>query len=184
MNKRILIAIIIVLVLLLVFAPRGIIMVAVDKEEIEPAKYVICRPSMTTGADWVALEDDRGEVNEMCYIRGSKPFGGLALSGDITRAENMYVFYVEEKRRVYCELADAEVLEYVVSNWDILYPIKRDLVFFEFLRSKRYITHRDIYSESWLGLKYTEYTDKLADVLEDLGWLPDKYLSSEDLDNL
>lgn len=148
--KRIVLILVIVLILLSCFLAREclvpqekIVKSAVRMNEIK-GEYILCRRIKTTGFNWY-VTDANCLYNECgyCQILGANPFLELPLSYDFFMADNTFVFYVESRREYYSEEMRENVIEYTVSGWDVLYPVKHEAVF-GILKSPKYILTSDL----------------------------------------
>lgn len=127
--------------------PQTIIKTAIKENEITDKSYILCQEARTTGFDWVLIKNEGGEkISEYCNIVGASPFSDLNFRHEFSMAKNTFIFYVEEKRMTYSEATKQDEIEYVVTGWDIKYPVKHgDL--FAFFRTNKYITEIDITGE-------------------------------------
>jgi hypothetical protein len=122
--------------------PDYILKTAVTRSSLPDKDYIICQREMVTGFDWVVIADNNGKKNEYCNIVGANPYDELDLNDSIILADNSYIFYVVEKRQHYSEKMQQDIIEYVVSGWDIQYPVKHGSPFDVFI-SPKYITQND-----------------------------------------
>jgi hypothetical protein len=149
MKKALLIlASIIAMIFILIFiylryirVPDHIMKTAVTQSSLIGKNYVICRRARVTGFDWLVITDNNGMKYEYCNIIGANPFSELNLSDDFVFSDNRYVFYIIEKRVYYSEELHEDCLEFVVSGWDILYPVNHGIL--NLLNSPKYITLAD-----------------------------------------
>ena len=129
------------------YLPETIVRTAIKESELTDKSYILCRIDRVTGFDWLLMKNENGErVREYCNIIGSNPFNELKIKYEFEIARNTFVFYVEEKRMSYSDAIAQDATEYVVTGWDILYPVKRDG--FDLFGSKKYITKDDLQAES------------------------------------
>ena len=127
--------------------PRETIKTSVKYESLLDKKNILCITQRTTGFDWILIRDEYGnEDRQSIWITGvAVPQGDIGLTQDFILGWNTFVFYVEERRVVYCELLRESVIEYVVSGWDVLYPIRRDSANpFNWISSRKYMTEADL----------------------------------------
>lgn len=126
--------------------PQTILKTAVKETNLTDVQYILCKRAVTTGFDWLMIKDENGkEVRKYCNIIGKSPFKELNLNDEFIIADNVFVFYIEEKNMVYSEVTKQDEIEYVITGWDILYPIKHsDFFVFNLFRSKKYITEKDL----------------------------------------
>lgn len=148
-KSKIIITIIISIALLLLFIGRcvwvsePIAKTAVVKNELDGI-YVLCTRERVTGFDWRVVSGyESSSQNELCNISGVHPFEELNLKHDFVMAENTYVFYVEKRNEYYSEELGETVVEYVVSDWDILYPVRHGNIL-GLLKSPKYILESDL----------------------------------------
>jgi len=129
-----------------IHVPDGVIREAVRRSDLTDRNYILCRRERTTGFDWIMIRDEHGRrVNELINIAGPVPWD-IGLYHGFVMANNTYVFYVEEVRKVHSEAINEYSFEYVVSDWDILYPIRRESLPLEmFCQSWRFITEDDLH---------------------------------------
>ena len=129
------------------YEPKDILRTAVKESELKNEKYILCQQKIVTGFHWLLIKNEDGEkVYEFINIVGPTP-GELKLRYEFEMAQNTFVFYVEEKRMVYSEATKQYEIEYVVTGWDVLYPVKHgDLLLFDLFGSKKYITKKDQWS--------------------------------------
>lgn len=118
---------------------------AITKNELKDLgkDYIICERIRTTGYDWCVVGSNNiDNINEYCNIKDVDPFSELDLEYEFVISNNKYVFYVDEKTTYYSEEMHQQCVEYAVSGWDILYPIKREEIF-DFFKTSRYIVESD-----------------------------------------
>ena len=123
--------------------PEQIVKEAVKKSSVS-GEYILCQRARTTGFDWHVT--DAGEIGndgEFCRIVGADPFLELPLHYDFAMADNTFVFYVESRREYYSEEMRQPIVEYTVSGWDILYPVRHEAVF-GIGKSPKYILTSDL----------------------------------------
>ena len=127
-----------------IHTPKAIIKTALKEKELTESIYILCKITAVTGFDWVMIKDENGNATyEHCIIIGASPFNELNLVADFVFSDNTYVFHIEEKNTYYSEEMSMDILEYTVSGWDILYPVKHGN-FFNPFHSKKYITNKDL----------------------------------------
>jgi len=152
MKNKLIVFIIILFILILgvsfymrnIYTPIAIIKTAVKESSLSGESYILCQRARTTGFDWRVIQNEYGDiVNELCNVIGSNPFAELLLRHEFVMAQNTFVFYVEEKTMKYSEVTNQEEIEYIVTGWDILYPVKHDVIF-NFFSPKGYITKNDL----------------------------------------
>ena len=139
----------IAIVLLLLFIDRSIwitepiVKKSVLKKELD-GTYILCQRERVTGFDWRVVSGYDSRIqNEYCNISGSNPLEELSLKYDFLIANNTYVFYVEERKEYYSEKMHEMVVEYVVSDWEILYPVRHGTIE-GLLKSPNYILESDL----------------------------------------
>ena len=117
--------------------------VAVKEDEIDSDSFIICRLGLTTGYDWLLLQDENGDRSpeEPCLISGPDPFLDHGLKMEFYN--NRFVFYVTDKRVFFNEELGEMSTEYTVGGWDVLYPVKRD---FPYPSLPEYMLRSDTYS--------------------------------------
>jgi len=126
-----------------IYTPETILKTAVTKNELFDKNYILCKAAATTGFAWRMVKDEDGKKTSIyCNIIGANPFDELNLHGEFGWADNTFVFYIEEKKMIYSEATKQDEVEYIVTGWDILYPIKHSN-FVDLFSSKKYITSRD-----------------------------------------
>jgi len=102
-----------------------ILKTAVREQELPDGEYILCKEARVTGFDWMVVHNGQGEkIQEFCKITGSNPFEEVPLSYEFSMAHNIFVFHVVEKKIFYSDEMKQDCVEYVVSGWDILYPVK------------------------------------------------------------
>lgn len=90
--------------------------------------FIVCKYSPTTGSNWIVVNENGLPTYKNCNIVGDNiPFqnGGLPLNYEFEQANNTFVFYVTEKKDGHQSDYNTDI-EYTVSGWDILYPVRRD----------------------------------------------------------
>jgi len=121
--------------------PENIIREALKENALTERRYILCQLHRVTGFDWVLVQDENGEeVYDFIYITGANPIAEHKLSYEFEMGRNTYIFYVEEKNEGHLDYLGLETTEYIVSGWDILYPVRR----VTFISPRRYITLADI----------------------------------------
>jgi hypothetical protein len=106
----------------------------------KPGKDVIwCKVEKVTGFDWWVVAGDEGRY---CNIVGADPIIEASLKYDFEIADNIYIFYIGGKREYFSKEINEEILEYTVTGWDILYPVKRDPLT-DIYKSSKYILKSD-----------------------------------------
>ncbi|MDR1687958.1 MAG: hypothetical protein LBS21_05020 [Clostridiales bacterium] len=126
--------------------PDKILKSAIFYSGLGKQNYILCQPCGVTGFEW-RLIGGTGANNafDYCIVKGEDPLGELKPKYEFMTAGNTFVFYVEEKRTSFSEAINEDASEYVVSEWDILYPVRHDDFFmFDLFGSKKYITETDI----------------------------------------
>ena len=148
------IIIFIVIIILTIVRARALdsqdsIKMAINISDIPPSEdYIIAKMTWVTGFDWELADEDHNLSKYKgiyCNIKGPTP-NDLILRYDFQISGNTYVFYVEERREFFDEEMNEPSLEYIVSGWDILYPVKHGVG--DLLRTSWHITSKDIYDES------------------------------------
>jgi hypothetical protein len=78
-----------------------------------------------TGYSWQIVMDETGNVKPIyCIITDVDPERELRLRYEFMTANNRFIFYPIERKEYYSEELRESIVEYVVSDWDILYPVK------------------------------------------------------------
>jgi len=136
----------------IVYIPKITLKVAVKKKELSGKEYILCRTVKVTGFDWICIKNENGnDTEEYCNIIGPNPFDTFKLSHEFEMARNTFVFYVAEERRYYSEEMREEMLDYVVTGWDVLYPvIHGDISILSLFFTRKYMTKADL----WNGVPY------------------------------
>jgi hypothetical protein len=119
---------------------------AVKESELVGKSYILCQRVRVTGFDWILIKNEKGErTEEYLNIIGIDPFYELNLRYDFIISNNTYVFYITEKRKYYSEEMRENILEYVATGWDILYPVDRDgYLEYNLFGPRKYITKNDV----------------------------------------
>lgn len=126
-----------------VWMPDSVVKTAIKENELEGI-YILCVRERITGFDWrIVSENDLGAKNDLCNISGPSPFDDLDLKHDFVIADNTYIFHVVERNEVYSDELGEMITEYVVSGWDILYPVRHEVIF-GLLKSPKYILESDL----------------------------------------
>ena len=126
--------------------PKIIIKTAVKENALSDKNYILCKQAVTTGFNWIMVKNEDGQTTQTyCNIAGAQPFTDINLKHEFSLADNTFVFYVEEKNMVYSEATSQNELEYVVTGWDILYPVKHSELFvFDLFKTKKHIIEDDL----------------------------------------
>ena len=127
------------------YMPREILKTAVKENKLKSEKYILCQAAVVTGFDWVMIQDEYGKKTyEFCNIIGIvDPYIELNLRYEFFLGRNAFIFYIEEKKIYYSEEMREDILEYVATGWDILYPVKHG-DFPNIISSNKYITSKDV----------------------------------------
>ena len=150
MKKKIYILLAILAALVLFFTVREhmvpanqIVKEAVKKTSLS-GDYILCQRARTTGFDWHVTDAGKiGNDGEFCRIVGADPFRELSFHYEFFMADNTFVFYVESRREYYSEEMRQQIVEYTVSGWDILYPVRHAPVL-GIVKSPKYILISDL----------------------------------------
>lgn len=130
---------------------QPIIKTAVKKRNLPKNEtFVICELVPVTGFDWKIISTN--EINKKdtwCTIVGPTPLD-LNLEIDFLTSSNSYVFYVANVREYYSIEIDGTAIEYTVTGWDILYPVRRESML-TFLKTPKYILESDLNSHAGGG---------------------------------
>jgi hypothetical protein len=120
---------------------------AVKESELVGKNYILGEHVSVTGFDWYLIKDENGEEGKEYFnVIGPNPFEEFSLSYDFYVSGNIYIFYITKKRRYYSEKMREDMLEYIVTGWDILYPVRRvcpDNIPF----INKYITEYDLWKD-------------------------------------
>lgn len=120
---------------------------AVFKDDID-VPYILCKHERVTGFDWRIVDGNANNGTDIyCNINGADPFSELNLKYDFRIAGNTYVFYVTNRTEYYDKDLKETAVEYTVSGWDILYPVRHGTIF-GLLMSHKYIVESDLVKES------------------------------------
>ena len=116
--------------------------IAVNKREVTGRQHIICTWERTTGFNYMLVQDENGvRTNSFCRVTGVEL--ERELSYQFLISGNHFVFYVVEKKQYYdYDLGDV-VTEYIVDDWDVLYPVRRQSLF---NTAPRYILYSDTVS--------------------------------------
>ena len=124
--------------------PETALRVAVKENEISDVRYVLAKRERITGFDWRLVKNEYGErSNELFNITGLSPFDEFSFRHEFVMANNTFVFYIEEKKLYFSNEIMQNAIEYSVSGWDILYPVKRHDFPYIF-RSRKAILENDL----------------------------------------
>ena len=126
--------------------PMTIIKTAVTEDELSGKNYILAKRIATTGYDWEIIKDENGEnTGELCNIVGANPLEEHRFTRKFLSADNTFVFFIEERRWSFRESLSEKHLEYVATDWTVLYPVKHsDVPELDFFSSRRYITKRNV----------------------------------------
>jgi hypothetical protein len=129
-----------------IYHPKTIIRQAIKESELAEGGYILCKRERVTGFHFSVIKNEKGEkVQEYCNIIGPSPFNDFDFRHNFVMADNTYIFYVEAKNMVYSEVTKQEEIEYTVTGWDILYPVKHsDFVIIDMFYPKKYIVEADV----------------------------------------
>ena len=102
---------------------------AVFINEINNRDYIICRYTAMGGYRWHVLEASyEGFENHLASIDTSLINDNMSFNYVFLTSGNKFVFYYIERNESICDINNELVIEYLVDDWDILYPIRRDLL--------------------------------------------------------
>lgn len=92
--------------------------------------FIICKAVRVTGFDWKIINENGMQAGER-YVKlvGEDP--QYFLSYDLQTGDNEFVFYGKYTGKDYFDGDEYNILE--VSDWDILYPVKRNNIFYVLL---------------------------------------------------
>ena len=106
--------------------------------------YIICDWKWVTGYNWyVSSSEGMGKKGTWCNIIGPSPYD-LDLYYEFTISRNKYVFYVTDVQEYYSEEMSLHMVDYTVSGWDILYPVRRESML-TFLKPPGHIIENDLW---------------------------------------
>jgi len=126
-----------------IHAPENILRVARKESELEEGSYILCQGARVTGYSWILIQDENGdEVRDFINIMGVDPIAELNLSYEFEMGHNTFIFYVDERIVSYSEFLGEDTIEYMVTGWDILYPVRR--VPYTLISPRRYILETDM----------------------------------------
>ena len=129
------------------YQPNLVLKTAVKETELTNTNYILCKRARTTGFDWLLIKNENGEkTDELCNINGPSPFDDYKLDYEFVMADNTFVFYVKEKQMKYSEAVSQDAIEFTVTGWDVLYPVKHSDMF-DFSGERKYITENDLWKE-------------------------------------
>jgi len=130
-----------------IYEPEAIIKESVKENELTGKSHILCQRVRITGFDWILIKNENGKITrEYCNVIGAKPFYELKLRHEFLMAGNTIIFYIEENKMSYTEVTNQDEIEYYVSGWDVLYPVKHsELLILDLYKSKKYITKDDLW---------------------------------------
>lgn len=100
-----------------------IIKTAVKREDIK-GNYIICIYDQVSSFEWLVIDSAEGiKKRGYCNIIGPDSWTKYSFPYEFSISDNLFIFYVEEKREYYSEETCEDMLEFVISDWDILYPV-------------------------------------------------------------
>jgi len=124
-----------------IYIPDNILREARREYELTEERYILCRLYRVTGFDWLVIQNEKGEeAQEFINISGANPIAELMLSYEFEMGDNIFIFYIEGRIDGYSEEMNQNIVEYIATGWDILYPIRRPA----FISPRRYITRADV----------------------------------------
>ena len=103
-----------------------IVKIAIKMGDLNGKEYIICKREVTTGYNYQLIIDENGESHKYKLIRVTGFHPSQQKMPEIYWANNSYVLYITEKKEYFDSDLGENVIEYIVDNWDILYPVKRD----------------------------------------------------------
>jgi len=129
------------------YKPESILRSAVKEYNLSGENYILCQRERTTGFDWVLIKNEDGKKvrGEYCNVIGANPFDDFTFKHEFITAGNTFIFYIDEKQINYSEEMRMDIIEYIATGWDILYPVKHDI--FDIFNSKKYITEKDLWKD-------------------------------------
>lgn len=127
-SKRIYIMYLICIIIFIIYIPNLIpIKYAAKEKNLKIEKnYILCRNQKVTGFNWLILGDINGKYKnpEDIEIIGKTPYETFNYT--IDKTENTFVFYGEFIENRIKDGEDKPHKVFQASDWDILYPIKRN----------------------------------------------------------
>ena len=119
----------------------GIIKPTVIESFLEGKEYIVCREVLVSGAEWVMIQDENGnDVYKYIDLRGLENLENLPRYID---TNNKYVFYFNNKF-ISDDYFGEPILTYNVTDWDIIFPIKRGDRISGIFESGGFVTLNDI----------------------------------------
>ena len=105
---------------------------AIKKEFLTNEEFLICNKVSTTGFDWIVID---GTYNYFGYIKlvGKVPLEEYENYYPSVRLSNFVCFGKVVGEDIFDGI---EFLIFDVERWEVLYPVKREVVLFEFLQPK------------------------------------------------
>jgi hypothetical protein len=93
-----------------------------DFESLEGKQYIICTWTLTTGYNYIILQDENGNTPDdpYCWVSGPRPDSELPYTFMI--CHNTYILYYSDK--IPYDFDNGQTHEYIVTGWDVLYPVK------------------------------------------------------------
>ena len=114
---------------------------AVFCKNLKNESFIICKWVRITGFNFGLIKNEYGmSVREYVVVSGIDIESEL--SYEFLTAGNSFVFYVVEKREYFSEELGENCTEYIVSGWDVLYPVKHNS---PLTRVPKYILKNDCY---------------------------------------
>jgi len=115
---------------------------AVRSRDLKGKDYIICRWARVSTANYMLLYDENGNRSDV-YILVTGVELEEELSYEFLISHNKIIFYIDERTEYYNFEWGEHVIEYKVTGWDVLYPVKRDSdKLFNFI--PRYILRSDM----------------------------------------
>lgn len=107
------------------------------------AQYVLCERAQTTGYDWFAKQEGSGEwINANCRITGQNPLD-VGFQDQYLIGNNVFVMYWDHKRTYRSEALQIDIVEYEVTDWTVLAPVKRNFPS-NLFKPENYIVKSDV----------------------------------------
>ena len=101
-----------------------IIKEAVNARSLRGERHIVCKWVRVTGFNYTLVKDEYGKRTQK-YILVSGVNLEQELTYEFLTAGNSFVFYVSEKRE-YLSDDFGECIEYIATDWDVLYPVRHD----------------------------------------------------------
>ena len=144
-------------VLLAIIAIIGVLIIQFAVSTRTPVKYAVKMEDLTgsgvpyylvqwvqvTGSSWEIVGDQYGYYPESLYIIAEGETPSAAKNYSVAIGQNTYVCYGEYVGE--CEIPESGMVlgKYKFTDWDILFPIKRETVLPSWFYSSNYLSEAD-----------------------------------------